>query len=272
MKYPFQWRRTLSCLLIMAILGTMSFSLEFAGDAKADSQTLSFNVSDSSHGFIASFAANVECQDEMKVTSGEKVIVPFSLSSASGSIQITIPLTELGAYIGYPMANASINVPVPETPLGSVRIPVSSYVSAALGIYLPPSVASIDLVVQSSIKGSPSAISGSSTFPLTQMEWISWGSHSALLDTGVISGVSEVRVDFGYALSYGVVASVFASDYTLVPMTSLAMVAGSQGASTMFVMEQDTSWIIAVAIVAVAAIVAILALVVWRRGRGKTRS
>ncbi len=251
---------TTSIMLMIAIPG-------FTGCVKAASQPLNFTVSDESNGMTASFAANVEYPAEVNVAPGAHATISYTLSSASGSVQIAIPLADLGAYIFYPLSDQTITVPIPATPIGSVSIPVSSYVSQALGVPLPASIASINLIVQSSIKAFPSAESGASSDPLTTIDWVSWGGQSVLLDTGSMPSVDVISASFGYVLSYGVVASVLGSDFTLIPMTALSTVAGSQTVSTHIVFDQGASALIIVAILAIVAVIAVLALALWRRGK-----
>ena len=268
---PIRRKAVLFSLLVMALFGMATASPGFIGNVTADSQPISFTVSDSSHGLIASFAVNAEYSGEVHVASGSQATISYALSSATGSIRITIPLAQLGTYIGYPLSDQSITVPIPVTPIGSVRIPISSYISEAMGVPIPASVASIDLLIQSSIKAFPSAMSGASANPLTTMEWIDWGSQSVLLDTGSMPNIDKVTTSFGYVLSYSVVASVLNSDFDLIPMTALSSVASSQTASTNVVIEQGISMLVIVAIVIVAVVVALLALVLWRKGKKKAQ-
>ncbi len=95
---------TLALPMIIVMMITVA-SPGFIGSVKADSRPLSFTISDEGHGLIASFAANVEYPAEVDVAPGSQATISYALSSATGSIQITIPLPHLGDYIGYPLSD-----------------------------------------------------------------------------------------------------------------------------------------------------------------------
>jgi len=153
-------------LLLACVLPSM------AGTASAATQKVTFTVSDKSNYMTATFAVNANWDEEVSAQEGSQTSISYALSSAQGTFGLMIPLSYFG------LDDKVVEIAIPETPIGSVSIPISEAVSAALGFPLPTEIASVDLVLQASIKVSKIECSAGSDrieTSLSSLDWASWG-------------------------------------------------------------------------------------------------
>ena len=247
-------------LLLACVLPSM------AGTASAATQKVTFTVSDQSNYMTATFAVNANWDEEVSAQEGSQTSISYTVSSAQGALELMIPLS----YLGLGLEDRMVEIPIPSTPIGSVSIPISEAVSTALGFPLPTEIASIDLVLQASVKVSKMECSAGSDkieTPLSSLNWDSWGTKSVAVDSsagGSSDGIS-LRTTLAYALSYKVTASWFGTTQSLIPIETLSAVNGSPVLATNIHLGGGFPILLIVAIISVIAVVLVVLVAVKRR-------
>ena len=244
-------------LLVCILPGT-------ADTASAATQKVTFAMSDQNNDMTATFAVNANWDEDVSVQDGSPTSISYTLSSAQGTFELMIPLSYFG------LEDKTVEIAIPGTPIGSVSIPISEAVSTALGFPLPTEIASIDLVLQASVRVSKiecSAGSDKIETPLSSLDWASWGTKSVAVDASVgdSSDIISVRTTLAYGLSYEVTASVFGTTYSLVPIETLSAVNGSPVLATSIHLGGGIPILLIVSIIAIVAVVLVVLTAVKRK-------
>jgi len=252
-------RRAAAMIALVSIV-TVAAQAMIAEHALAASQSVSFQISDAATRFTAAIATNVAWNGEQDVKTGNVATIAYTLTSGPGSATVVVPLSSLP---GLWLEDQSVTVPLPEAPLGSTSI---SLTQSLVGI--PQSIASIDLVLQASIRMAQVTSTSSSIGMLTDINglvWTSWGSKNIqLLASEKVD--ATVRATFEYAISVGVMARVFGQSYSLVPSTPIAAVSGAPDLATHISVSDDSALLLIAGIGGVAGSgVAVAAFFLFRR-------
>jgi len=210
-------------LLVVSIV-TILLAGMFAGsgtvsNAAADGQTVNFTVHLESIGLIGGFSAVIDWPAKMDVARGDVAAINYDIKAASGSIIITIPLSTIS--FGF-VADQSITIPLPETPVGTVSIPILQYLAQ-----IPASLASLNINIQGAIslqKATWTCDSSDIISKTSELEWTSWESKAFRLQTHEETQQIIVTTVFGYALSIGVSGSVLGMSTELIHPVQIAAV------------------------------------------------
>lgn len=256
--------RRAAAMIALASILTFAGQATIAGHALAASQSVSFEISDPEIGFSAAIATDVAWNSEQSVETGDVATVAYTLSPASGSATIAVPLSLLG--LGQ---DQTVTVPLPETPLGSIFISLTQSLAG-----IPSNVASVNLVLQASIRMARIAWTSDSIDMLTDINdlvWTSWGSKSVSLLTSE-SVDATVRATLEYTLSVGVQATVLTGSMVLIPTTPVSGVSGTPELATSLSVSDDSTLLLTAGIGAAvggAAIVAAFFILRRRSRKGK---
>ena len=247
-------------MIALVSIVTVAAQAMIAEHALAASQSVSFEISDATIGFTAAISTNVAWNSEQSIKKGDVATIAYTLTSGSGSATVVVPLSSLP---GLWLEDKSVTVPLPEAPLGSTSI---SLTQSLVGI--PQSIASIDLVLQASIRMAQVTSTSSSIGMLTDINglvWTSWGSKNIQLLTSEKVDAT-VRATFEYAISVGVMATVFGQSYSLVPSTPIAAVSGAPDLATHISVSDNSALLLIAGIGGVAGCgVAVAAFFLLRR-------
>jgi hypothetical protein len=255
---------TVVLVLSLAIMFVSAGILPGVAKGATSSESVNFSVADSGNHLMATFVTTVVWDKDLKTTKGSLVDVSYTLSSASGTLSIMVPLSDLG--VG--LADRTVHISIPATPIGSVSLPLTD----AIGVPLPSQIASIDLILQASIRVSKMECSAGSDrveTPLSDLQWVDWGTRTATVtaDPGDSSGTVSIRTTFAYALSYGITVSVLGSTFRLIPMTTISAVNGSPTLLTSIQLSEGFPVLILVLTIAVIVVVLVAIAVLMRRRR-----
>jgi len=201
-------------------------------NATALEQMIDFTVTVSQLGISGGFAANLEYASETTAEKGSVAEISYSLSAASGSLTINIPLSYFSSAF-YHIDDVPITIPLPETPIGDYPIHVLNYIPATAAI--PSNLADVSVVLQGAIAAktvSCNSGQGDVITPLSSLKWTSWGSKSMQIQTHEENPSVDIMTVFAYTLGIGITASVLGVQISLLGMTELSAVSGTPIAST----------------------------------------
>lgn len=250
-------------MIALSSLLPVAVQVFVAEHALAASQSVSFEISDPAIGFTAAFVTNADWTGEQSVKTGNVATIAYTLTPESGSVTVVVPLSLLG--VG--LEDQAVTVPLSEAPLGSSSISLSQ---SLVGI--PQSVASINLVVQASIRMVQVTSTSSSIDMLTDINglvWTSWGSKSIQLLTSE-KGDAMVRATLEYTISVGVQATtLLTGSQVLIPTTPISGVSGTPELATSLSVSNDSSFLLVAGIGAAAGCAAIVAAIVILKRKSK---
>jgi hypothetical protein len=250
-------------MIVLASLLAVAVQAMIAEHALAGSQSVSFEISDATTGFTAAISTNVAWNGEQSVKTGNVATIAYTLTAGSGSATVVVPLSLLR---GLGLEDRTVTVPLPEAPLGSTSI---SLTQSLVGI--PQSVASIDLVLEASIRMAKVTSTSSSIDMLTDINglvWTSWGSKSiSLLTSEKVD--ATVRATLEYTISVGIEATLFAEPFTLIPTTPISGVSGTPELATSLSVSDNSALLLMAGIGAVAGCAAVVAAIIILRRRSK---
>lgn len=210
----------LSVLTIVTILLAGMFAGSgTVSNAAADGQTVNFTVHLESIGLVGGFSAVIDWPAKMDVARGDIAAINYDIKAASGSIKITIPLSTISFGL---VADQSITVPLPETPVGTVSIPILQYLAQ-----IPTSLASLNINIQGAVSLQKAIWTCNASDIISEnseLEWTSWGTKSFKLQTHHETQQITVTTTFGYALSVGVSGSVLGMSTELIHPVQIAAV------------------------------------------------
>ena len=254
--------RRAAAMIALASLLAVAVQAMIAEHALAGSQSVSFEISDATTGFTAAISTNVAWNGEQSVKTGNVATIAYTLTAGSGSATVVVPLSLLG--LG--LEDQTVTVPLPEAPLGSTSI---SLTQSLVGI--PQSVASIDLVLEASIRMAKVTSTSSSIDMLTDINglvWASWGSKSiSLLTSEKVD--ATVHATLEYTISVGIEATLFAEPFTLIPTTPISGVSGTPELATSLSVSDNSALLLMAGIGAVAGCAAVVAAIIILRRRSK---
>jgi len=242
-------------LLVVSIV-TILLAGMFAGsgtvsNVAADGQTVNFTVHLESIGLVGGFSAVIDWPAKMDVARGDIAAINYDIEAASGSIKITIPLSTISFGL---VADQSIIVPLPETPVGTVSIPILQYLAQ-----IPTSLASLNINIQGAVslqKAIWTCDASDIISENSELEWTSWGTKSFKLQTHSETQQITVTTTFGYALSIGVSGSVLGMSMELIHPVQIAAV-NEQGSHATVISGVDPfpTWLLVVGVIGAVAII-----------------
>jgi hypothetical protein len=200
--------------------------LGIAENASAAS-TVNFTVSVPELGLTGGFAMNVDYPAEMQAAKDSMAEISYSLSAASGSVTINIPLSDIT--FGF-MADQSITFSLPATPIGEISIPVLQYL-----VHVPSGLADVAVVLQGAVVAKTvSCSSGQSDVitSLNSLKWLSWGEKGVQVQTHKENPSVSISTTFAYTLGVGIDATFLGTKFTLIEPIELSAVSGTPVAST----------------------------------------
>ncbi len=254
--------------VLIALLSILTVGVQPASVDRvvAASHSVSFEVSDPAIGFSATISSSVDWTDVQEVKNGNVAIIAYDLASELGTASVAIPLSTLD--LGF--VDQTVTVPLPEVPLGSVSIPLAQYL-----VGIPSSMASVDLVLYSSIRMLQVTSTSASLDMLTDINslvWTSWGSKEVQILTSE-RVTATIRATLECTISVGMDVTFFGESVTLIPSTPIAGVSGAPELVTSLSVNDDSSLLVyAVGGTAAACVVAVVAFIAFRRRsmKGKT--
>jgi hypothetical protein len=245
-------------LLVLSI-ATILFAGLIAGsgavsNASALEEKVDFTVTVHELGISGGFAANIEHPSEMQADKGNLAGISYSLSAASGSLTITIPLSYFSTWL-YPIDDVPITIPLPETPIGELPISVLKYIPG--GAVIPSGLADVSIVLQGAIAAKTVSCSSGQTDVVTglsSLKWTSWGSKTMQIQTHEENPSVTVITTFAYTLGVGITATVLGMKISLLNTVELSAVSGMPISSTIIqaVDPFPTALILGVVLIAVA--------------------
>ena len=257
---------------MIALVGIMTVTTQatIAEHALAASQSVSFQVSDATIGFTAAISTNVAWNSEQSIKKGDVATIAYTLTSNTGSASVTVPLSQLDPFGLLGLEDQKVTVPLPEAPLGSSSISLTQ-----LLVGIPSAVASVNLVLDASIRMAKITSTSSTVGVLTDINgvvWTSWGSKSVqLLSSEKVD--ATIRATLEYTISVGVTATVLGQSQPLVSSTPIAGVSGSPDLATHISVSDSSPLLLMAGIGGVAGCgVAVAAFFLLRRRskKGKT--
>ena len=168
-------RRAVAVIALVGIM-TVTAQATIAEHALAASQSVAFQVSDTTIGFTAAISTNVAWNSEQSIKKGDVATIAYTLTSNTGSASVTVPLSQLDPLGLLGLEDQTVTVPLPEAPIGSSSVPLTQFL-----VGIPSTIASVNLVLAASIQMSKMTSTSSSIGMLTDINglvWTSWGSKN----------------------------------------------------------------------------------------------
>ena len=215
--------------ILIAVCLTMLFIAPCVGISENASaaSTVDFTVSVPELGLTGGFAADVDYPVEMQATKGSVADISYSLSAASGSLTIDIPLSMIT--LGF-MADQSVTIPLPKTPIGQMSFPVLQYL-----VHVPSNLADVSVVLQGAVAAKTVTCSSGSDDVITSLNsltWTSWGAKSLQVQTHEENPSVSISTTFAYTLGVGIDATFLGTKFTLISPIEFSAVLGTPVAST----------------------------------------
>jgi len=263
-------RRAAAMIALVSIV-TVAAQATIAEHALAASQPVSFQVSDATIGFTAAISTNVAWNSEQSIKKGDVATIAYTLTSNTGSASVTVPLSQLDPFDLLGLEDQTVTVPLPEVPLGSSSVSLTQ-----LLVGIPSSVASVDLVLDASIRMAKITSTSSTFGVLTDINgvvWTSWGSKSVeLMSSEKVD--ATIRATLEYTISVGLIATVLGQSQPLVSSTPIAGVSGTPDLATHISVSDNSTLLLMAGIGGVAGCgIAVAAFFLLRRRskKGETK-
>lgn len=217
-------------LILACVMALIVAPCTGMAESASAADTVDFTVSVPELGLIGGFAADVEYPMEMQVTKGDLAEISYSLSAASGSFTINIPLSMIT--FGF-LDDQSVTIPLPQTPIGEMPISVLQYLAQ-----IPSGLASVDIVLQGAVAAKTITCSSGQTDVLTSTSsllWTSWGTKGVQVQTHAENPSVTVSTRFAYTLGIGIDVTFLGFEYTLIEPIEFSAVSGTPVTSTTIV-------------------------------------
>jgi len=185
------------------------------------SQSVTFSINAPEYWFSANFPINIVWNDYLKASSGDTVSIGYTLSGASASATITVPLSEWLGWLG--IGDVPIDIPLGNTIIGSIVFSLTELAG------IPSWIGSLDLTMESSIEINQIICSSGSEDIQTDcsnVKWTSWSTKEIQVLADKHPG-STIETTFQYVLSLGLTLSLIGIDvYDVIPLQAISTVAG----------------------------------------------
>jgi hypothetical protein len=161
-------------------------------------------------GISLAMRADLTWDDVVDTRVGDEATVVYDLQPKSGTLTITIPLSEV-PLIG--LDDVVIELPLPSIPIGTLSIPATSVIPG-----FPSQLASVNVNLEGAMTACTACSSGSAMIDPAQstLEWESWGAKTLAFVAQPYVGTSIVSAEFAYVLSVGIsMTIVLIGDMTL---------------------------------------------------------
>ncbi len=256
--------RRASVMIALVSIIAVAVQASIAGHSIAATQSVSFELSSPSIGFTAAISTGAAWNSEQSVKKGDAATIAYTLTSQPGSASLTVPLSQLDLGLG--LEDETVTVALPDAPLGAMSISLTQI----LGI--PQGVASVNLVLEGSVRVVQVTSTSSSIEMLTdinELVWTSWGSKSVSLLTSEKVDAT-VRATLEYTLSVGIqVTTLLTGSQVLIPTTPISGVSGTPLLATSISVSDSSTLLMIAGIGAAASCAAVVAVIVILRRRSK---